>query len=922
MADQTAASLRVRVTADIADIKQGLAVVRGQVASLSAAGSAPASRKNPIKDLGDDAVSTSRVLAVLQPQITDIVTSLQGGMSFTTVALQQGGQIRDVAAQMGFGIKDIGKALLGLVTPTTLTVAAVAALGYAWYQASEQAIAFEKSIQSTGNRAGLTAVEIGQFASEAARATNSSAGAANEAALAVAATGRVTANAFRDTTIAVLNTAELTGQSVDSIAEKFAALQGDPVKAMMKLDESLNFVTLDLYQQVKALQDQGDAHAAAGVVAKAAADATSEALDKVDAKLNWLQRGLKDVKAAASEWLLSMKNAIGLASQAEELQVLQRRRASDQATLDKASAAGLDTSKGLLASTQERVKSDTARINEILKQGAKDRADAEIKAEAQAAQRVAIAQDEMIDSQASNATKRANEIKKVQDENLRARLALMLEGSKKSVAAADQIAKNEAEQIAAINKKYADKKTPSTANASRNLGLQQFEDAADVEKARVEAQTKVLQAQYQARGISASEYYAKLRALTVEGTDAQAGALEKEIAYLKARTDTGKDSIATTQKIGELEAKLATVRSEGAAKVAVLDEQETALKKQREDAIRTYKEGLDQQTQALQSEMDAMVAHVGAGDREYEIRQRIAQIYAKQAGELKRLADARVQAGKDTEKLSAIDQQEADLRANTEQQVSALIDGYQRLATAQGEWSNGAKAAWANYLDDVRNVAGAVRDALTSAFKGGEDAFVQFVKTGKLSFSSLADSIIEDMARIAYRQAASGIGSWLSSLFGGYSAPSASFASGFGNNTGWLSSGQMGGYASGGYTGDGGKFDPAGIVHKGEGVVPQWGIAAMGGPAAFMGFLGTLRSGRGYADGGVAGIAAAARTGATAPKVEINIENNSNSQLSAQAGDVKFDGEKWVIKIVAADIASGGAVAAAGKGRFGWKDQL
>lgn len=54
------------------------------------------------------------------------------------------------------------------------------------------------------------------------------------------------------------------------------------------------------------------------------------------------------------------------------------------------------------------------------------------------------------------------------------------------------------------------------------------------------------------------------------------------------------------------------------------------------------------------------------------------------------------------------------------------------------------------------------------------------------------------------------------------------------------------GFADGGYTGDGGKYEPAGIVHKGEYVVPQ-------GPAQmFRGFLDRITKGRlpGYAKGG------------------------------------------------------------------------
>jgi hypothetical protein len=60
------------------------------------------------------------------------------------------------------------------------------------------------------------------------------------------------------------------------------------------------------------------------------------------------------------------------------------------------------------------------------------------------------------------------------------------------------------------------------------------------------------------------------------------------------------------------------------------------------------------------------------------------------------------------------------------------------------------------------------------------------------------------------------------------------------------------GFAEGGYTGPGGKYDEAGIVHKGEGVLSQRDMRALGGPAAFEQFRSSLH--RGYADGGVAGL--------------------------------------------------------------------
>lgn len=57
------------------------------------------------------------------------------------------------------------------------------------------------------------------------------------------------------------------------------------------------------------------------------------------------------------------------------------------------------------------------------------------------------------------------------------------------------------------------------------------------------------------------------------------------------------------------------------------------------------------------------------------------------------------------------------------------------------------------------------------------------------------------------------------------------------------------GFADGGFTGYGGKYDVAGVVHRGEGVLTQEEIAALGGPAGFYALREAIKNG--YADGGM-----------------------------------------------------------------------
>lgn len=64
----------------------------------------------------------------------------------------------------------------------------------------------------------------------------------------------------------------------------------------------------------------------------------------------------------------------------------------------------------------------------------------------------------------------------------------------------------------------------------------------------------------------------------------------------------------------------------------------------------------------------------------------------------------------------------------------------------------GAERAFLKIAQEAEDAASQIEDLITNAFKGAEDALVEFVKTGKLDFSSLVDSIIEGLVRMALQQ--------------------------------------------------------------------------------------------------------------------------------------------------------------------------
>lgn len=112
----------------------------------------------------------------------------------------------------------------------------------------------------------------------------------------------------------------------------------------------------------------------------------------------------------------------------------------------------------------------------------------------------------------------------------------------------------------------------------------------------------------------------------------------------------------------------------------------------------------------------------------------------------------------------------------------------------------GGKKGYAAYLDDIKNFSTFAEDATTRAFRGMEDALVNFVKTGKLSFTDLANSIITDLIRIQVRKQITGFLGDLGSMFGSSDPTGGMGTTGLdGSASGGLS------FAGGGYTGAGSR---------------------------------------------------------------------------------------------------------------------
>lgn len=142
-------------------------------------------------------------------------------------------------------------------------------------------------------------------------------------------------------------------------------------------------------------------------------------------------------------------------------------------------------------------------------------------------------------------------------------------------------------------------------------------------------------------------------------------------------------------------------------------------------------------------------------------------------------------------------------------------------------WASGASAAWETFTAKGQDTAKETEELFKKTFSSMEDAVVNFAMTGKFSFADFTRSVLADMAKLAARQAASSLLSSLASMAvsafapaagAAASASSAAASSGSFFDLSAASSGMTYGssFSNGGYTGNGGKYEPAGIVHGGE----------------------------------------------------------------------------------------------------------
>lgn len=829
-----------------------------------------------------------------------------------------GSGVRAVA-QLGAGAGAGAAGLLAILAPLALATAAVGGLAYAYHKGSEEQDSYNKSLILTGNYAGVSAGQLGDMARQVSATVGTTGQAAAVLAM-LADNGKIAGESFTGITQAAVSMQEATGKAVSETVSEFSKLAEDPVKASAALNEQYHYLTASVYSQIVALEKQGDHAAAVKLATDTYADAINDRTPKILANLSLWEKaynavaraadGIKnigrrdintDIESAKAD-LLEAQNMDGLFQNKKSKDALIEFRQNRLNMLEDEKAAQADIAKwvGEQAKAQSNAVTSMSKIDALTK------------------------------SAWTNEQKRTEAIKeyKRQLENIR---KVAPNDPRLNQAAIDK-------NLANINDQFKDPKSAGTQvdltgfNAAKN-NLASI--AADYKNYQ-----KELDAAQKARLVSEADYLLRRQALIGNERDQVTAAYEAEISALESakgkKTTSAAQSIQLDQKIADARAGLVKAQKDADSQLEVLATNETGRLAKQERAISSYVQALGQQQRALELAGQRAVLGVGQGDRQNALSGQLNSQQDRFAQQSLELENQRSDPSRNMseEEFKRKSQALADANKAANDQIR---QNYVDVESAQGDWTKGATAAWENYLDSAKDIAGQTKSLFGNAFSSMEDSIVNFAMTGKASFSDFAKSILADMARIATRQASSALlGSLVgaaASYFGGSAAGSgnglaAGSAGATSSNLGASAAGYsstyfpqaLGGAWSGGVQmfADGGAFTNS-IVSKPTAfgmANGKTGVMGEAGEEAIMpltrtssGKLGVMAMGGGGA-------------GATQINVEVHIDGDGNASSTADAPGYDLFGKELATfveqkyqELRSKDMRQGGVINKAIKGR-------
>ncbi|WP_260766839.1 phage tail length tape measure family protein [Klebsiella aerogenes] len=762
--------------------------------------------RDDLRKTGQSAAQTAFAMRMIPAQMTDIVVGLSTGQSPFMVLMQQGGQLKDMFGGIGPAIKGVGTYVMGLVNTFTITAAAVGVLGLAYYKGAQEQDEFYQSLVLTGNQVGKTSGQLADMAARAGVVADSTTGKAASTLNQLVASGKVAGDSLERVTTAVIKISDATGIATEKLVSDFNDIASNPVTAITKLNDQYHFLTLATYNQIKALQDEGNQQEAARVATDAYANTMQQRANEIHQNLGLLEIAWDSLgKTAKGAWD-AMLNIGREQTLQDKLSTLNENIA--EAQKGQAEGGFWNGLNARFSNLPEMLKQRDAiqsqitaedTLNDILSDH--DKAEQKRIKTQQEADRVNL-------QYLSNADKRNKAIKQ-QSEFL-----------KVGAITADQYAKN----VSRINEMYKDAKAPKIPKTPQ--GKAYTEDAATRLLDQIHQQTAAMQSQLDASDKLNSATQARVK-------------FEQQIADLKSKTQLTADQKSILSRSDEI---LQAYKQQEAlqSSVKTLDDYR---KMQEQIAPKELR-----QNETLQKRLEILQKMV-------ELKKLTPEAAGKQASDLigkSVLPDSVIsgvnkaggtltsgatnsdlsgqgmnmiglQIDPQLEVIEKLKQAQTDYAAWLNQQQQAITQNtllneqqkqQQLLALQQQGQQNQlalSTAINAAQMQSAQNSFSGITDAMGTMF--GEQSVMYKAAFVTQKAFALAQAAVQ--LPMAMAQALS------SQPFPYNLAAMATVAGLMATITSSISSAAAVGFASGGYTGSGGKYQPAGIVHKGEYVFDQ-----------------------------------------------------------------------------------------------------
>ncbi|EPH7183365.1 TPA: phage tail length tape measure family protein [Klebsiella pneumoniae] len=736
---------------------------------------------------GQSAAQTANAMRMIPAQMTDIIVGLSTGQSPFLVLMQQGGQLKDMFGGIGPAIKGVGGYVLGLINPVTLAAAAVGVLGLAYYKGSQEQDEFYKSLTLGGNLVGKTSGQLVDMAARVSVAANTTTGAAASTLNQLVSSGKVVDDSLERVTTAIVKISDATGIATEKLVSDFNDIAADPVAAITKLNDQYHFLTLATYNQIKALQDEGNQQDAARVATDAYANAMQQRANDIHQNLGLLKSAWDSLgKTAKGAWD-AMLNIGREQTLTDKLATLNENIA--EAQKGQKDGGFWNSFSARFTNLPEMIKQRDLLESVANLQG--DVTKGQAKAKEAEQQRIKTQQeaDRVNQQYLSNADKRNKAIKQ-QSEFLKA-----------GAITAEQYAKN----VSRINEMYKDPKAPKQKAYT--------EDAATRLLDQINQQTAAMQSQLDASDKLNSATQARVK-------------FEQQIADLKSKTQLTADQKSILSRSDEI---LQAYKQQEALQnsVKTLDDY-----RKMQEQVKTKDERTNDLLKTRLELLEKAKATGQLKPGEYEKTR--ADIY--QNTDMQLPSTVRNVVGNLTPtggrlsgtfegmqgQINEYDQAQQELQ----RWLAAQEEAYAKAGeiTAEGEarmTSIRQRAADANQVIEAQK-----NTIISAATQSLFDSTADIMRTGfgeqsaiyKVAFAaSKAFAIADSMVKIQQAIASGAVSAPYPAniiAMASIAAQTASIVSNIQAVSGV-------GFASGGYTGPGGKYQPAGIVHKGEYVFDQ-----------------------------------------------------------------------------------------------------